>query len=457
MRMKFILAALLLISARSYGQLGVSSGGTGRTYTSPYGILIGGTITSDPMQQVSAGDSLQVLQSLGAGHLPVWSSLASPVYLSYTGTLSTPIQLSVLRGGVTVQPGSLSGARPYSVDTGVALYGITSNYDETVTGVTLSNVTYIGTGGFTFSHDSLLATLDITPVINIVSSFHPFADPLIVVLRGQSLKYIGGGFDVTDLAGVDTFDFPQLTDVIDGGFDPGTCPSLVSMSFPKFAHLYGGGFNVSTCISLRRISLPAFVFCRGLFNPSSNDLLDSMYFPLFAVIAGGGFSPSNNPSIKVMHFPSMKDIEGDIQPQTNVSLTTIIFDSLQIVNGSIEPSQDTSLRSVLIPRLARCQGIDLSNVSQSASGQYLDTVCFGISGILKDVEGDIILSNNALSVGTVNKILHDLVSLDGTGGTVLWGAGRTLDISGGSTAAPSGQGIVDAVTLTGRGATITTN
>jgi hypothetical protein len=50
-----------------------------------------------------------------------------------------------------------------------------------------------------------------------------------------------------------------------------------------------------------------------------------------------------------------------------------------------------------------------------------------------------------------------LVSLDGTNGTTEWGGGNTVDISGGTNAAPTGQGIADVVTLTGRGAEVITN
>src|ERR1019366_6033968 len=60
---------------------------------------------------LSLGDSGTVLASNGNAKLPSWITASSgtpesPLYISYTGTLSTPIQLSVLRGGLTIPAGT---------------------------------------------------------------------------------------------------------------------------------------------------------------------------------------------------------------------------------------------------------------------------------------------------------------------------------------------------------------
>ena len=88
----------------------------------------------------------------------------------------------------------------------------------------------------------------------------------------------------------------------------------------------------------------------------------------------------------------------------------------------------------------------------------LTTVTLGTVGVLKVVSvGTINISGQKLDQASVNGILALLVSLDGTGGTTLWGAGKTVNISGGTSAAPSGQGIIDKATLVARSATVTTN
>lgn len=88
----------------------------------------------------------------------------------------------------------------------------------------------------------------------------------------------------------------------------------------------------------------------------------------------------------------------------------------------------------------------------------LANVTLGTVGTLKTVTGATInISGQKLTAASVNAILALLVSLDGTNGTTLWGAGKTLDVSGGTSSAPTGQGITDKATLIGRGATVTTN
>ncbi len=88
----------------------------------------------------------------------------------------------------------------------------------------------------------------------------------------------------------------------------------------------------------------------------------------------------------------------------------------------------------------------------------LTSVTLGTIGTLKSIAGATInISGQKLTQANVNAILALLVSLDGTNGTTLWGAGKTLTINGGTNGAPSGQGITDKATLQGRGATITTN
>jgi hypothetical protein len=88
----------------------------------------------------------------------------------------------------------------------------------------------------------------------------------------------------------------------------------------------------------------------------------------------------------------------------------------------------------------------------------LVSVTLGTPGVLKVITGATInVSGQKLNSASVNGILALLVSLDGTNGTTLWGAGKTLTINGGTNAAPSGQGILNKATLVARTATVTTN
>ena len=64
----------------------------------------------------------------------------------------------------------------------------------------------------------------------------------------------------------------------------------------------------------------------------------------------------------------------------------------------------------------------------------------------------------ALPAENVNYLLAQVVNLDGSIGKQNFsGAGFVVNISGGTTAAPTGQGITDKNTLIARGCTVTTN
>ena len=93
----------------------------------------------------------------------------------------------------------------------------------------------------------------------------------------------------------------------------------------------------------------------------------------------------------------------------------------------------------------------------------LENITLGSVGTLKSIyydpnEGaDVYLAECALSSASVTNILDILISLDGTNGTTEWGAGSTLDISGGTSAVPSAGDLVKIATLEARGATINYN
>lgn len=97
----------------------------------------------------------------------------------------------------------------------------------------------------------------------------------------------------------------------------------------------------------------------------------------------------------------------------------------------------------------------------------ITTVSFGNPANVKAVGEQIELGDTALTESTVNYILAFLVQLDGTNGKDLFGQsyvdvyGNTVNysvnLSGGTSAAPTGQGLTDKATLEARGATVTTN
>lgn len=92
---------------------------------------------------------------------------------------------------------------------------------------------------------------------------------------------------------------------------------------------------------------------------------------------------------------------------------------------------------------------------EDASGSLLLEACSFGAGLL--FVGDYTdCSNNALSQASVDNVLVRLAALDGTGGTTSYD-NKTVDLSGGTDAAPSATGLAAKATLEGRGCTVTVN
>lgn len=106
-------AALPLVStgaatAPAFSALTVPGGGIGLTSLTTYALLTGGTTATGNLQQLTTGNTNQVLISQGSGALPIWSSLA-PTTVTVTLTAdeikalhATPISLIDAQGAGTV-------------------------------------------------------------------------------------------------------------------------------------------------------------------------------------------------------------------------------------------------------------------------------------------------------------------------------------------------------------------
>jgi hypothetical protein len=79
---------------------------------------------------------------------------------------------------------------------------------------------------------------------------------------------------------------------------------------------------------------------------------------------------------------------------------------------------------------------------------------------IRHLRDGVALTGNALSVTSVENILATLVGLDGTNGTSIYGKGKTVNLSGGTSAglaALSAAAIANKDALIARGCTVTLN
>jgi hypothetical protein len=260
-----------------------------------------------------------------------------------------------------------------------------------------------------------------------------------------------------------------------------TTSRLTSLTFDNLAGIMGAsGFSPTNLASVTSMSFPSLSFCGGDFAPQSMASLTTLSLPILAYV-GGTFSPNTMAALTALSLPELTYVGGIFSPNSAANLATLSVPNLVYV-GTLQLYNLAALTSFSAPNLVYYAPYGLGSIAASmaslttfstpatriisGAGSFtmnsglgnLTTVTLGTVGVLKVVSvGTINISGQKLDQASVNGILALLVSLDGTNGTTLWGAGKTVNISGGTSAAPSGQGIIDKATLLARTATVTTN
>lgn len=220
--------------------------------------------------------------------------------------------------------------------------------------------------------------------------------------------------------------FAALTDLdlsavelIDGEFRI-TANSLTSLDLGSLTTAHGAlGFRVNGATSIDLSALEEIVF--GNFTATFNALttLDLSSFRKGDL----GFSADLLTSIDVSAYEDDNDLGVTFYAP---ALTSFSMPAIKYLRG----------------------GVFLNNCVPS-----LTTFSMG-AGLLES--NDFNMTGSAMNAASVNGILVRLAALDGTGGTVLF-ENKTVDLSGGTAASPSGAGLTAKATLEGRGNTVTVN
>lgn len=244
----------------------------------------------------------------------------------------------------------------------------------------------------------------------------------------DTLQALSGAlFNLTGLPSCTSISFPELL-YSTIGIGPTGCTSLTSISVPKL--LIAQLLNATNCASLTTISAPELRVMYGTPSPQNLPLLTTYSFPKLEVWGGCNFASC--PLLASLSFPSVKYIIQQVRIQAGMN----------------------SLLQISAPNVISCADLTFAGGPTALNNI---TTLFTV-GTLKNFGGDFIANGLNLSAASVNHILAVFASLDGTNGTTLWArAGKTINLSGGTNAAPTGQGIIDKATLVGRGATVTTN
>ncbi len=198
-----------------------------------------------------------------------------------------------------------------------------------------------------------------------------------------------------------------------------TGAAITTLTMPALTYI--GGVLSSVFNTLTTLSLPALVSINGNFASTSTGTT-TLSVPLLSYI-GGAFN---------INFGSV---------------TTVDFSGLQNIGVNISISA-AALATINFPALV--------NVGTTFQVIAANLVTFSMGSTLKSVGGNFTITGAKLDQTSVDGILVSLAALDGTGGTTAYSS-KTIDLSGGTSSAPSATGIAATVTLTGRGCTVTTN
>jgi hypothetical protein len=212
------------------------------------------------------------------------------------------------------------------------------------------------------------------------------------------------------------------------------------------------GFVVNTAPLLTTLTLTALTVVNGKLTLATLNALATIAMANLQYV-NGDFNLQTVPLLTTLTLTNLKNVNGSLQSSTMSVLTSISLPALQNVTGLIFfGTSSPLLTSVSMPSLVRAG----STITMNSGTAALTSFTLGTIGTLKQLAGNVVLSSCALTAASVNAILAVVASLDGTNGTTAFGAGRILTLTG-TSAAPTGQGLIDKAAIQARGATVNTN
>ena len=291
---------------------------------------------------------------------------------------------------------------------------------------------------------SVFTSLVFSNLVSTLSTLS-FTSPNLYSLEFPELVAFGGMPSISS-AVITNFSCPKLRFISVAG-PAWTLPSsLTKLELSNLEVVIGSAASVITLSppGLRDFSLPALTAASFALSGANVGRID---LPSLEMIPNSaGFY--NCWSLTNFNAPKLRDSGGGLVVNSGTNLLSITLPAL--TNGPFNFSSLSKLTNISCPAMISSGGVTLTGCSN------LTSLAVGSIGSLKS-SGNMTLPGTALDQSTVNYLLALLVSLDGSNGTTLWGTGKTLSIGGGTSAAPSGQGITDKATLQARGATVTTN
>jgi len=329
-----------------------------------------------------------------------------------------------------------------------------------------------GVTGFLFNPLNLSLTTISLPSLESISQFNvsiTASNSTLATINLPVLTQVLATFNVSNaLTALTTINCPLLA--ITGNITISTtAASLTTVSFPSLVRVYnyiteGKFYTITaqdptslgnmtiTAVGPTTYSFPALTTIDRSLTIGSTSVTTINLQSLVSV-GNAGLTFVSSPLLTSLNLNSLTTVSSNCVFTLGNGLTTLNLPSLATVLGVITIQSDTALTTVSMPALVSVSG----NITSNSGLGNIVNFTLGTLGILLNVAGNVTVSNQSLNSTSVNNILINLAALDGTGGTTLYGAGRTVTLNGGTNAAPSGAGATAKTTLQGRGVTVNTN
>lgn len=363
-------------------------------------------------------------------------------------------------------------------------------------------VTVTGSAQLYIHHNSLLNSLSFPNLASVDSALiEIYNNDLLESSTYPALTtLVSANLEIHDNASLLAQTFPVFTAITDSYFYLNDNVALVTVDLSAFQSVDGGEFTITGCDSLESVLLTALATIdnSAFFSISANsslttldlssvaairnsafleisvcDAIESLSFPALTSFGDGSgrFYIHQNAALLSVSLGNLTTIDSnDLEFYDNDLLASIDLSSLvSIINGAylqfytnpvlnflsldsfttIDTNASLTVSDTLLP------SIDLSSlVTVGSGGQFslynnASLTSIDISNVVFGSGNYIYLAGNALDETTVDLVLARGVASGMTDGSI--------DLSGGTNAAPSIAGQADKATLIGAGVTVTTN
>lgn len=254
-----------------------------------------------------------------------------------------------------------------------------------------------------------------------------------------------GGFYIEKQSTMLVLAFPDLISV-GYGIAVEENAELTSLSAPLLESILNG-LTILQNPRLPIVDFPELVSANALYI-SSNNVLKEIRLPKFEGVLSANSSLASNPLLASIDLRSLVTTGNQgLNVSANPALTNLMLSKLQTVTGSLNLAGDTALASLNLPALVSAASAFLASLNAAGCSSLANVSL----PLYEPSNGrNQTFSGCALSQASVDHILARCVA------SAAYVSG-TVNLSGGTSSAPSAAGLVDKATLQGRGVTVLTN